>query len=91
MVKDVEKYVEILSQEIKRRDGSVFELDSRAFDFDQAVRCFVTRLSIRGKTLNEKRVCINKTNYIDNSLVVKYYSNSLNYLFVQEALVFFIL
>lgn len=60
LVKDIEKYVGILSQEIKKRNGSVFELDSSAFDFDKTIRCFVSRLSIRGQTLNEKRACINK-------------------------------
>lgn len=89
LVKDVERYVRVLELEIKRRNGTIFDLDQSTFNFDYTIKCFSHRLSVRGETLNEKRVCINKKNYIENVIAVKYYANSMNYLFFEEALIYY--
>lgn len=89
LVKDLERYVELLKVQIKKRSGIIFEIEEEGFNFEEAIKCFRNRLSIRGKTFNEKRVCINKTPYIENCLAIRYYANSLNYLFFIEALIYF--
>ena len=87
LVKDVEVSVRLLGEEIKVRKGTLFEMEEHDFNFDSAIKCFKDRLSIRGDTLNERRVCIDRGNYIENCLALKYYANSMNYLFFLEALV----
>ena len=89
LVKDVETSVRVLGEEIKARNGTTFEMEENEFNFDSAIKCFKGRLSIRGDTLNERRVCIDRGNYIENCLALKYYANSMNYLFFLEGLVYF--
>jgi glycerol-3-phosphate O-acyltransferase len=89
LIKEVEISVKVLVQEIKKREGNLFKLESNEFNFDEAIKCFQSRVSVTGDTLNERRVCINRTNYIDNCLAIKYYSNSINYLFYLEAIIYY--
>jgi glycerol-3-phosphate O-acyltransferase len=89
LVKDLEANMRLLSVQVKLRNGLVFEAEEHDFNFDAAVKCFRNRLSIRGDTFNERRVCIDRKDYIENSLALKYYANSLNYLFFIEGLIHF--
>lgn len=89
LVKDVESSVRMLSAQIKARNGTIFEIEENEFNFETAVKCFKNRLSIRGDTFNEKRVCVDRTNYLENCLSLKYYANSMNYLFFIEAVLYF--
>lgn len=89
LVKDLERYVELLKIQIKKRNGTIFEIEEEGFNFDDAIKCFRNRLSIRGKTFNEKRVSINKAHFIENCFAIRYYANSVNYLFFLEAIVYF--
>lgn len=89
LVKDIESSIRILTKHIKDRGGTIFEVEDGEFNFDSAIKCFRGRLSIRGDTFNERRVCIDRANYIENCLALKYYSNSMNYLFFLEGLIYF--
>ena len=89
LVKDVEANMRLLGVQIKQRQGTVFEIDDHDFNFDTAIKCFRNRLSLRGESFNERRVSIDRANYIENCLALKYYANSMNYLFFLEALVYF--
>jgi glycerol-3-phosphate O-acyltransferase len=89
LVKDVETSVKILSAQIKARKGTIFEIEENEFNFDVAIKYFKERLSIRGDTFNERRVCIDRANYIENCMSLKYYANSMNYLFFIEATIYF--
>lgn len=89
LIKDIEVSVKKLSNQIKMRGGTIYEIEENEFNFDVAIKYFKERLSIRGDTFNERRVCIDRSNYIDNCLAMKYYANSMNYLFFIEATIYF--